>query len=78
MKYLPRIKAFFEKAIGKEAGAFINEDADMESVPGWDSQSFLSLIVAMEDEFDVTVSMLDAVGLYSIAAINKYLEKRVG
>lgn len=50
----------------------------METVPGWDSQSFLSLIVAMEDEFAITVSMLDAVGLYSVAAIDKYLEKRLG
>ncbi len=78
MKYLPRIKAFFENAIGENAGAYITEDANMETVPGWDSQSFLSLIVAMEDEFAITVSMLDAVGLYSVAAIDKYLEKRLG
>jgi acyl carrier protein len=78
MKYLPRIKAFFEKAIGENVGAYITGDANMETVPGWDSQSFLSLIVAMEDEFAITVSMLDAVGLYSVAAIDKYLEKRLG
>ena len=78
MKYLPRIKNFFEKAVGPEASAAINADADMDCVPGWDSQTFLPLIIAMEDEFDITVATIDAAALFSIEAINEYLERRLG
>jgi acyl carrier protein len=78
MKYLPRIKLFFQNALGPLSGAFINERADMENVPGWDSQSFLTLLLAMEDEFLITVSTLDAASLYSVKAINDYLERRLG
>jgi acyl carrier protein len=77
MKYLPRIKAFFEKAIGPEAAAAVVETADIESVPGWDSQSFLPLIIAMEDEFGIEIATMDAAALFSVEAIHAYLEERL-
>ena len=78
MKYLPRIRAFFGAAIGPDAAAAIDEQADIESVPGWDSQSFIPLVLAMEDEFDIRISTIDAAALFSVAAINAYLEQRLG
>jgi len=78
MKYLPRIRAFFGSAIGPEAAAAVNEGADIETIPGWDSQSFIPLVNAMEDEFGIRVSTLDAAALFSIAAINDYLVRRLG
>jgi acyl carrier protein len=78
MKYLPKIKSFFERAIGPQASAALCAESDMESVPGWDSQSFLPLIIAMEDEFQITISTMDAAALYSVEAINEYLEQRLG
>jgi acyl carrier protein len=78
LKFLSRIKTIFEKAIGPAAAAAITAESDIENVPGWDSQSFLPLIIAMEDEFEITVSTMDAAALFSVEAINAYLEQRLG
>lgn len=78
MKYLPRIRDFFGVAIGPEAAAAVNEEADIETIPGWDSQSFIPLVNAMEDEFGIRISTIDAAALFSIASINAFLEQRLG
>lgn len=78
MKYLERIRIFFDKAIGPEAAEAINAEADIDSVPGWDSQSFIPLVLAMEDEFDIEISTMEAASLFSIEAINDHLEQKLG
>jgi acyl carrier protein len=77
MKYLERIRRVFAEAIGPEAAAAVNEDADIDSVPGWDSQSFIRLVMTMEDVFEIQLSTMDAAALFSIEAINAYLERRL-
>lgn len=77
MKYLERIRSVFEDSIGPEAAAAVTADADIDSVPGWDSQSFISLVMAIEDAFQIQLSTMDAAALFSIEAINEYLERRL-
>jgi acyl carrier protein len=78
MKYIARIRQAFETAIGKEAAARISPEATMEDVPGWDSTNFIDLVLAVEDEFDIELATIDATALTSVAAINKYLEGKLG
>ena len=77
MKYLERIRSVFAEAIGPEAAAAVSAEADIDSVPGWDSQSFIRLVMTMEDTFGVQLSTMDAAALFSIEAINEYLERRL-
>jgi acyl carrier protein len=78
MQYLERIRLVFERAIGPEAKAAVNPEADIDSIPGWNSQSFLPLVLGIEDEFQITMATMDAARLFSIEAINEYLEDRLG
>lgn len=77
MQYLDRIRSFFGKAIGPEAAAAVTEEADIETIPGWDSESFIPLILAMEDEFQIEVSTMDAAALFSVEAINEFLTEKL-
>lgn len=78
MKYLERIRSVFEEAIGPTAAAAVSAEADIDSVPGWDSQSFIRLVMTMEEVFGIQLSTMDAAALFSIEAINEYLERRLG
>ena len=78
MKYLERIRAVFDEAIGPAAAAAETPDADIDTIPGWDSQSFISLVMAMEETFQIHLSTTDAAALFSIEAINDYLVRRLG
>lgn len=77
MKYLERIRSAFGTVIGSSAAAMAPE-AGMADVPGWDSVHFIDLVLAIEDEFAIELSTLDATALTSVRAINAYLEKRLG
>ena len=39
----------------------LSEDSDTDSVPGWDSLRHMSLVLALEDEFDVAFADADVV-----------------
>lgn len=78
MQYIDRIKVFFGNAIGPEAAAAVNETADIETIPGWDSETFIPLVLAMEDEFAIEISTLEAAALFSIKAINDFLVDKLG
>lgn len=77
MKYLSRIKGSFATVIGATDAEAIVPGATMEDVPGWDSNNFIDLVMAIEDEFGIELSTLDATSLTSVEAINRYLERRL-
>lgn len=77
MLYLERIRRLFSKAIGPTAAAAVTEEADIETIPGWDSESFIPLVLAMEDEFGIEISTMEAASLFSIESINTYLVEKL-
>lgn len=77
MQHLDRIRNFFDKAIGPDAAAAVTEDADIETIPGWDSESFIPLVLAMEDEFGIEISTMEAAALFSIESINDFLVEKL-
>jgi acyl carrier protein len=77
MIYLERIRKAFAKVIGEESARAMHEESTMETVKGWDSINFIALVMAVEDEFKITLSTLDAASLISVKDIHRYLEKRL-
>ena len=48
----------------------------MEDVEGWDSLNFLNLVMAIEDEFDLQMSTLEAASLNTVDAVVSYVERK--
>jgi acyl carrier protein len=54
----------------------LNDEASPSSVPSWDSLNHLNLVMALESEFGVSLSVEDALQLRDIAAIRRILKAR--
>jgi len=78
MSHFDRIQRCFAKVIGEDEANKMTPDSTMEDVKGWDSLNFIGLIVAVEDEFGIQLSTLDAAALTSVPAIEQYLQERQG
>jgi acyl carrier protein len=78
MSHFERIQRCFAKVIGDDEAYKMTSDSTMEDVSGWDSLNFVGLIVAVEDEFEIRLSTLDAAALTSVPAIEQYLQERQG
>ena len=61
--------------LGVEPSLLTNESSP-ESVAEWDSLNHLMLITAIEAEFDVKVSVDEAVAMRSVALIREFLRSR--
>jgi len=51
----------------------INEDVALNTTYEWDSQAMVSIIVALEEEFDIDIELEDAEKLTSYKAIVEYI-----
>jgi acyl carrier protein len=49
------------------------EDLSIDNVPGWDSMAHVGLILALQKEFAVPISPINALELTSVRDIIKYL-----
>jgi acyl carrier protein len=64
----------FRKVLTEEQFAGFNLGASMDEVDGWDSLNFLSIIVELENAFDIRIDGLDAANMTSVPNILEYLE----
>ena len=53
----------------------IDDSMSIENVKGWDSMAHVGLILALQKEFDVSISPAEAIELTDVAAIKKFLQK---
>jgi len=51
----------------------INEDSSMDNIPSWDSLRHMNLVLALEEEFKVTIPDVDAVNITSYKLIKLVL-----
>jgi acyl carrier protein len=58
-------------------GAAINEDSSMDNVPNWDSLRHMNLVLALEEEFKVSIPDEDAGNITSYKLIKLVLEDLV-
>lgn len=72
-----RVKNVFVECLGISAD-IVTDDLECASIPQWDSISQMSVIVGLEDEFDIAIEADDAVELNSVKKaleiVNKYLD----
>jgi acyl carrier protein len=52
----------------------INADSSMDNMPNWDSLRHMNLVLALEEEFRVTISDEDAGNITSYKLIKRVLE----
>jgi len=53
------------------------EDLSIDNVPGWDSMAHVSLILAPQKEFAISISSADAMELTSVKNVIQYLANRI-
>ncbi len=71
-----RVAKIFSSVLTDEQFSGFSAEATMDEVDGWDSLSFLEIIMAMESEFDIRIDGLDAAELISLPNILAYLKKQ--
>ena len=65
-----KLQQIFQDAFGID---HLTDDLSIDTVEGWDSMAHVALIMALQQEFDITISPIDAIELTDVAAIKKYL-----
>lgn len=55
----------------------LDESSSRSSIKGWDSMGHLNLILALEDEFKVSIAIADAIEIKSVENI-KYVLRNYG
>ena len=68
-----RVEKIFREILTDQQFESFHPNATMEDVDGWDSMSFLEIIMGLENEFKLRVDGLDAAGLISVPNILLYL-----
>lgn len=53
----------------------INEDTSKDTIQGWDSLNHMNLILALEEEFEITIPDEDVANLTSYALIKLVIEE---
>ncbi|MDA9112788.1 acyl carrier protein [Gammaproteobacteria bacterium] len=71
-----RVKNVFVECLGVSADIVTNE-LEYASIPQWDSIAHMTVIVGLEDEFDIMIETDDVIDMSSVdkafEIVNKYL-----
>ena len=68
-----RLESIFRQSFKIEE---FSEDLSIENVTGWDSMAHVGLVLALQKEFNVSISPADAINLTSVKDIVRYLKDR--
>jgi acyl carrier protein len=71
-----RVENIFRDILTDQQFETLHPTATMDDVDGWDSMSFLEIIMALESEFNIDIDVLDAAKLVSIPNILDYLRSK--
>ena len=71
-----RVENTFRSILTDQQFEAFHPEATMDDVEGWDSLSFLDIIMSLENEFDIRIDGLDAASLISVANILAYLRSQ--
>lgn len=67
-----RLERIFQDAFGIEK---LIDNMSIDTVQGWDSMAHVGLIMALQQEFGVSISPADAIELTDVEMIKDYLER---
>jgi len=68
-----RLERVFRSVLGAGAVGSMDLNSSTDTVGGWDSHSFVAIIVGIEAEFAVRLSTLEAIRMQSVRAIYEVL-----
>ena len=71
-----RLRKIFAEVLSAEAAAGLTAESNMETVKGWDSQTFVAVVVGIENEFNIRLSTLEAARMSSVASIVEVLRDK--
>jgi acyl carrier protein len=73
----PRLARIFATVLPDATVArSVGMQSSKDDVRGWDSQTFVAIIVAIEEEFGLRLSTLDAARMSSVRAIYEVLREK--
>lgn len=75
-KKIDRINYRLEKLVKETLQSKkVNLESTMDEIPEWDSLKHIQLIIAIEEEFDITIDFSDTLDMTSIPAIKEKILK---
>ncbi|MFT4518428.1 MAG: acyl carrier protein [Halioglobus sp.] len=69
-----QVETIFRAMLTDRQMEAMNPDATMDDVDGWDSLSFLDMIMGLEGAFNIRIDGLEAVNLTTVPNITEYLQ----
>lgn len=70
-----RVAKVFSEVLGVSPDT-ITDDTSPDNTPQWDSMAAMTLVVAIEDEFDVRLSTAEIVSMRNVAIVRKVLKTK--
>lgn len=71
-----RLNAVFQDVFGDDE-ITVNDETTANDIEGWDSLRHISLLAAVEDEFDIEFSMGQTVSMKNVGEMVDYIEEEV-
>lgn len=72
---LERLEKIFREVFN-DSHLKLKENMTIDDIPGWDSMAHVNLCVAIEEEFNFQLTVMEMATINSIPAIMKVLEER--
>ena len=72
----PRLRNVFANVLSAETAQALRPSSSNEDVPGWDSQTFVAVVIGIEQEFAVRFSTLEAARMGSVDSIQQLLREK--
>jgi acyl carrier protein len=67
-----KLEQIFQAAFGIEK---LTDDLSIDTVEGWDSMAHVALIMALQQEFGISITPAEAIELTDVASIKNYLRQ---
>ena len=68
-----QLRQIFQQSFGIEQ---INDSMSIDNVSGWDSMGHVGLMMALQTEFEVSISPAESIELTDIPSIKKFIQKQ--
>jgi acyl carrier protein len=72
----PRLRQVFATTISADVASALSVDDSTETISQWDSQSFVGVVIGIEQAFGVRFSTLEAARMNSVRGIQEVLAEK--
>ena len=72
-----RLRAVIESVVGEKSASTMTINSTIDDVEGWDSMNFISLVIAVETEYNIRIDGLDAASMVTVKSILDYIDRKL-